>query len=250
MLRARSHGIDFTYAYPFSNRTNVLDATDKATKGPAQRVGLTISRVHGCDLSRAGCGQRGRQRHASSAGRIYKANFATDESAQDLRGLRLIYRRLTAAPARRCGGPPSQRALVPFRRGSEQHRQPNQVNHRVRASQSALADAQYVGAGREYSPCRSRLAFRPLPQSWACHRNGLWLNSEVCKGSGRQNTGVPALEAFDGDFLEGFGHFSSPSCAGRLSGLLSLRVAILRAPSFEVHRRSQPLRSPAAHPSD
>jgi hypothetical protein len=31
-LRARSQGIDFTYAYPFSNRTSVLDAIDGATK--------------------------------------------------------------------------------------------------------------------------------------------------------------------------------------------------------------------------
>jgi hypothetical protein len=31
-LRARSRGIDFTYTYPFSNRTSVLDAIDGATK--------------------------------------------------------------------------------------------------------------------------------------------------------------------------------------------------------------------------
>jgi hypothetical protein len=31
-LRARSRGIDFTYAYPFSNKTSVLDAIDGATK--------------------------------------------------------------------------------------------------------------------------------------------------------------------------------------------------------------------------
>ena len=38
-LRARSQGIDFTYAYPFSNRTSVLDAIDGADKKPAQRIG-------------------------------------------------------------------------------------------------------------------------------------------------------------------------------------------------------------------
>ena len=31
-LRARSQGIDFTYAHPFSNRTSVLEAIDGATK--------------------------------------------------------------------------------------------------------------------------------------------------------------------------------------------------------------------------
>jgi len=31
-LRARSQGIDFTYAYSFANKTSVLDAIDGATK--------------------------------------------------------------------------------------------------------------------------------------------------------------------------------------------------------------------------
>src|SRR6476660_5248460 len=36
--------------------------------------------------------------------------------------------KLAAAPARRRGRPPSGRTLVPFRRGSEPRRQPNQAN--------------------------------------------------------------------------------------------------------------------------
>ena len=48
--------------------------------------------------------------------------------------------KLAAVPARRRGRPPSGRTLVPFRRGSEPRRQPNQANHRVQASRPALAE--------------------------------------------------------------------------------------------------------------
>jgi hypothetical protein len=67
-LRARSQGIDFTYAYPFSNKTSVLDAIDGAKK-PAQRVGFIISRVYGRDSSRAGCDRPGRSEHGRYGGR-------------------------------------------------------------------------------------------------------------------------------------------------------------------------------------
>jgi hypothetical protein len=43
-LRARSQGIDFTYAYPFSNRTSVLDAIDGATKSLLSELD-SLSRV-------------------------------------------------------------------------------------------------------------------------------------------------------------------------------------------------------------
>jgi hypothetical protein len=68
-LRARSQGIDFTYAYPFSNKTSVLDAIERSDKKPAQRVGFTISRVYRRDSSREGCDRRGRSRHGRAGGR-------------------------------------------------------------------------------------------------------------------------------------------------------------------------------------
>jgi hypothetical protein len=49
-LRARSKGIDFTYAYPFSNRTSVLDAIDGATKSLLSELDLLS---HACtDVTR------------------------------------------------------------------------------------------------------------------------------------------------------------------------------------------------------
>ena len=98
-------------------------------------------------------------------GTIYKVNLATDKSAQrlDLRGVRFIYRSLWRPLLRGgvVGLHPSERL---FHFAEDPNRVGNQIrgNHRVRAARSALAVAQYVGAGREYSSCRSRPAFGPL----------------------------------------------------------------------------------------
>ena len=85
-------------------------------------------------------------------GTIYKGELRhglVSAEARPPRGSVHLPKPLAAGPARWRGGPPSERALAPFGRGSEPRRQPNQANRRIRASRSALADVQYVGAGRE-----------------------------------------------------------------------------------------------------
>ena len=74
-LRARSQGIDFTYAYPFSNRTSVLDAIDGATKSLLSEFDSLSRACIDVNSSRAGCDRRGRSKHGRSGGRSIKANF-------------------------------------------------------------------------------------------------------------------------------------------------------------------------------
>ena len=74
-LRARSQGIDFTYAYPFSNRTSVLDAIDGATKSLLGELNSLSRACMDVQLVKKGMRSTRAIRTRKVWGTIYRANF-------------------------------------------------------------------------------------------------------------------------------------------------------------------------------